>query len=98
MKILGRNGKPKKRKPRPKTETPKEIMQLLVPLHLCFLKTTTNSSCVCTHLANKADSDSDSDLWLWLCTNFTKIKALQLHKLILKFQRINQLQIVQIFI
>ncbi len=26
-----------------------------------FLKTTTNSSCVCTHLANKADSDSDSD-------------------------------------
>ncbi len=22
-----------------------------------FLKTTTNSSCVCTHLANKADSD-----------------------------------------
>ncbi len=25
-----------------------------------FLKTTTNSSCVCTHLANKADSDSDS--------------------------------------
>ncbi len=28
---------------------------------LSFLKTTTNSSCVCTHLANKADSDSDSD-------------------------------------
>ncbi len=27
-----------------------------------FLKTTTNSLCVCTHLANKADSDSDSDL------------------------------------
>ncbi len=26
-----------------------------------FLKTTTNSLCVCTHLANKADSDSDSD-------------------------------------
>ncbi len=25
-----------------------------------FLKTTTNSLCVCTHLANKADSDSDS--------------------------------------
>ncbi len=24
-----------------------------------LLKTTTNSSCVCTHLANKADSDSD---------------------------------------
>ncbi len=33
-------------------------------MHACtksFLKTTTNSSCVCTHLANKADSDSDSD-------------------------------------
>ncbi len=31
-------------------------------MHVCtksFLKTTTNSSCVCTHLANKADSDSD---------------------------------------
>ncbi len=27
-----------------------------------FLKTTTNSSCVCTHLTNKADSDSDSDV------------------------------------
>ncbi len=29
-------------------------------MHACtksFLKTTTNSSCVCTHLANKADSD-----------------------------------------
>ncbi len=24
-----------------------------------LLKTTTNSSCVCAHLANKADSDSD---------------------------------------
>ncbi len=35
-----------------------------VCMHVCtksFLKTTTNSSCVCTHLANKADSDSDSD-------------------------------------
>ncbi len=33
-------------------------------MHVCtksFFKTTTNSSCVCTHLANKADSDSDSD-------------------------------------
>ncbi len=32
-------------------------------MHVCtksFLKTTTNSLCVCTHLANKADSDSDS--------------------------------------
>ncbi len=38
---------------------------LYVCMHVCtksFLKTTTNSSCVCTHLANKADSDSDSDL------------------------------------
>ncbi len=37
---------------------------LYVCMHVCnksFLKTTTNSSCVCTHLANKADSDSDSD-------------------------------------
>ncbi len=25
-----------------------------------FLKTTTNSWCVCAHLVNKADSDSDS--------------------------------------
>ncbi len=38
---------------------------MYVCMHVCtksFLKTTTNSSCVCTHLANKADSDSDSDL------------------------------------
>ncbi len=35
---------------------------MYVCTHVCtksFLKTTTNSSCVCTHLANKADSDSD---------------------------------------
>ncbi len=35
-----------------------------VCMHVCtksFLKTTTNSSCVCAHLANKADSVSDSD-------------------------------------
>ncbi len=40
---------------------------MYVCMHVCtksFLKTTTNSSCVCTHLANKADSDSDSDLIL----------------------------------
>ncbi len=33
---------------------------MYVCMHVCtksFLKTTTNSSCVCTHLANKADSD-----------------------------------------
>ncbi len=38
---------------------------MYVCMHVCtksFLKTTTNSLCVCTHLANKADSDSDSDL------------------------------------
>ncbi len=32
-------------------------------MHACtksFLKNTTNSSCVCTHLANKADSDSEN--------------------------------------
>ncbi len=37
---------------------------MYVCMHVCtksFLKTKTNSSCVCTHLANKADSDSDSD-------------------------------------
>ncbi len=37
---------------------------LYVCMYVCtksFLKTTTNSSCVCAHLANKADSDSDSD-------------------------------------
>ncbi len=37
---------------------------LYVCMYVCtksFLKTTTNSSCFCTHLANKADSDSDSD-------------------------------------
>ncbi len=37
-------------------------------MHACMyqelLKTTTNSSCVCAHLANKADSDSDSELEL----------------------------------
>ncbi len=35
---------------------------MYVCMHVCtksFLKTKTNSSCVCTHLANKADSDSD---------------------------------------
>ncbi len=38
---------------------------MYVCMHVCtksFLKTTTNSLCVCTHLANKADSDSDSDI------------------------------------
>ncbi len=42
---------------------------MYVCMHVCtksFLKTTTNSSCVCTHLANKADSDSDSDHWIAL--------------------------------
>ncbi len=41
---------------------------MYVCMYVCtksFLKTTTNSSCVCTHLANKADSDSDSDMWTW---------------------------------
>ncbi len=34
---------------------------MFICMYVCtksFLKTTTNSSCVCTHLANKADSDS----------------------------------------
>ncbi len=40
---------------------------MYVCMHVCtksFLKTTTNSSCVCTHLANKADSDSESDIYI----------------------------------
>ncbi len=41
---------------------------MYVCMHACMyqelLKTTTNSSCVCAHLANKADSDSDSELEL----------------------------------
>ncbi len=39
---------------------------MYVCMHVCtksFLKITTNSSCVCTHLANKADSDSDSHVY-----------------------------------
>ncbi len=43
------------------------MSDMYVYMHVCmrvctksFLKTTTNSSCVCAHLANKADSDSDS--------------------------------------
>ncbi len=38
---------------------------MYICMHVCtksYLKTTTNSSCVCAHLANKADSDSDSDI------------------------------------
>ncbi len=36
---------------------------MFICMYVCtksFLKTTTNSSCVCAHLANKADSDSDN--------------------------------------
>ncbi len=43
---------------------------MYVCMHVCtksFLKTTTNSSCVCTHLANKADSDSDLHEYLQHC-------------------------------
>ncbi len=46
---------------------------MYVCMHVCtnnFLKTTTNSSCVCTHLANKADSDSDSDYGKFLVRFF----------------------------
>ncbi len=42
-------------------------------MHVCtksFLKTTTNSLCVCTHLANKADSDSDSDSDHWIALHY----------------------------
>ncbi len=41
------------------------MSDMYVYMYVCMyqelLKTTTNSSCVCTHLANKADSDSDSE-------------------------------------
>ncbi len=44
-------------------------MCMYVCMRVCtksFLKTTTNSLCVCTHLANKVDSDSESDfVHLW---------------------------------
>ncbi len=38
-----------------------------------LLKTTTNSSCVCAHLANKADSDSD------YCAYFTVFTVKMTH-------------------
>ncbi len=37
----------------------RQLKKFNLPQAQSFLKTTTNSSCVCTHLANKADSDSD---------------------------------------
>ncbi len=40
-----------------------------------LLKTTTNSLCVCAHLANKADSDSDSEEQR--STSQTQVRALQ---------------------
>ncbi len=46
---------------------------LYVCMYVCtksFLKTTTNSLCVCTHLANKADSDSDSEKTIELLSPF----------------------------
>ncbi len=45
---------------------------MYVCMHVCtksFLKTTTNSLCVCTHLANKADSDSECS-WSFLSFYF----------------------------
>ncbi len=53
---------------------------MYVCMHVCtksFLKTTTNSSCVCTHLANKADSDSDSDKSIYTPTLsvFSQVKS-----------------------
>ncbi len=38
-----------------------------------LLKTTTNSLCVCAHLANKADSDSEEQR----STSQTQVRALQ---------------------
>ncbi len=52
---------------------------MYVCMHVCtksFLKTTTNSSCVCAHLANKADSDSDSDCISSLLMLYDKLKLL----------------------
>ncbi len=49
---------------------------MYVYMYVCtksFLKTITNSLCVCTHLANKADSDSD-----FLILSFTKHVNLKL--------------------
>ncbi len=57
-------------------------------MHVCtksFLKTTTNSSCVCTHLANKADSDSDLILNMGEKNNKTTnilLAACEINKLI----------------
>ncbi len=55
-------------------------------MHVCtksFLKTTTNSSCVCTHLANKADSDSDSDSDAAWITNSEILQRREFNSLIL---------------
>ncbi len=60
---------------------------MYVCMHVCtksFLKTTTNSSCVCTHLANKADSDSDSDFTPDCFANEGQYKAGFAKKLVLK--------------
>ncbi len=48
---------------------------MYVCMYVCtksFLKTRTNSSCVCTHLANKADSDSDSDSDIYIYSALQK--------------------------
>ncbi len=53
---------------------------MYVCMHVCtksFLKTTTNSSCVCTHLAIKADSDSDSDIYIYI---YIYIYVIYIHK------------------
>ncbi len=40
------------------------MSDMYVCMRVCtksFLKTTTNSLCICAHMADKADSDSESD-------------------------------------
>ncbi len=47
------------------------MYSIYVCMYVCMyqelLKTTTNSLCVCAHLANKADSDSAVAVWNYFC-------------------------------
>ncbi len=72
---------------------------LFICMYVCtksFLKTTTNSSCVCTHLANKADSDSDSDseisIWSLISKTHPTKDLTAIHvRLLQKLQRKRQM-------
>ncbi len=66
---------------------------MYVCMYVCtksFLKTTTNSLCVCTHLANKADSDSDSDN-----IRSTQFPRISLYALTLRFVLIEITKVVK---